>query len=405
MCAIRRAGSFRDRLDARSADLPAAALPAPWTRGPVARAPVLLPRVLLVVDSLDGGGAERYVADLAVALAARGHGVTVACATGGVLRAPLDAAGVPVVELVGRTVKRRVSTRFATALRRLVREHAPDVVHAHIYASAAAAALATWGTEVPLVVTEHTEAPWRGARARAMSRWLYARADHVVAVSTAIRALLVDEFAVPAGRVSHVVNAIAPLPRAAGAAGPPLPARARGRRLVGRVCRLAPEKGVDVFLRAAAHLAPHDPGVHFLVVGDGPERARLEALADELGLAGRVDFLGFRDDARAVIAELDVLAVTSLSDGAPLVVLEAMEAGVPVVASAVGGLPDQIAHGRDGVLVSPGDPVALAGALGGLLRDPDRRRDLGTGGRRRVAGDGYDRLVERMEAVYRRLAG
>jgi glycosyltransferase involved in cell wall biosynthesis len=145
--------------------------------------------------------------------------------------------------------------------------------------------------------------------------------------------------------------------------------------------------------------------VHFLVVGDGPERARLEALADELGLAGRVDFLGFRDDARAVIAELDVLAVTSLSDGAPLVVLEAMEAGVPVVASAVGGLPDQIAHGRDGVLVSPGDPVALAGALGGLLRDPDRRRDLGTGGRRRVAGDGYDRLVERMEAVYRRLAG
>jgi glycosyltransferase involved in cell wall biosynthesis len=376
----------------------------PRPHGPVARAPVLLPRVLLVVDSLDGGGAERYVTDLAVALAARGHGVTVACATGGVLRAPLDAAGVPVVELVGRRVKRRVSTRFAAALRRLVRDHAPDVVHAHIYASEAAAALATWGTEVPLVVTEHTEAPWRGPGARAVSRWLYGRADHVVAVSAAIRTQLVDDFAVPGDRVTHVVNAVTPLPRATGADGPPLPVRARGRRLVGRVSRLAPEKGIDVFLRAAAQLAARDPAVHFLVVGDGPERARLEALAGALGVAGRVDFLGFREDARVVIAELDVLAVTSLSDGAPLVVLEAMEAGVPVVASAVGGLPDQVAHGRDGLLVPPGDPDALAGALGGLLRDPDRRRALGAAGRRRVGAGGHDRLVEGMEAVYRRLA-
>jgi len=360
-------------------------------------------RVLLVVDSLDAGGAERYVVDLAAALAAGGHDVRVACSTGGVLRAPLDAAGIPVAELVGRRVKRRVSARFAAALRAHVRALAPDVVQAHIYASAAAAALATAGTGTPLVVTEHTEAPWRGAGARATSRWVYGRADHIVAVSGAIRGMLEDAYRVPPASVSHLVNAVAPLGRGA-AAPPPLPARARGRRLVGRVCRLAPEKGCDVFLRAAARVAAADRAAHFLVVGDGPERARLEALAAELGVSERVDFLGFRADARAVIAELDVLAVTSLSDGAPLVVLEAMEAGVPVVAGAVGGLPDQIAHGIDGLLVPPGAPNALAEALEALLRDPDRRRALGAAGRRRVAATcAHDRLVREVEAVYARV--
>jgi glycosyltransferase involved in cell wall biosynthesis len=363
------------------------------------------PSVLLVVDSLDCGGAERYVVDLARSLAGRGHAVTVACSTGGPLRTELDAAGIPVAELLGSLVKRRASPRFALALRRLVRELAPDVVHAHIYASAAAAALATWRADVPLVVTEHTEAPWRGPGARALSRWLYGRADELIAVSDAIRDMLEDRYGVPAGRVSHLVNAIAPVPLPPGAVAPALPARARGRHLVGRVSRLAPEKGCDVFLRAAARLAARDPTVHFLVVGDGPERPRLEALVAELGLGDRVDLLGLRADARAVIAELDVLVVSSLSDGAPLVVLEAMEAEVPVVASAVGGLPDQIDHGADGLLVPPGDDEALAAAVAGLLRDPARRRALGAAGRERVGGAGagaHDRLVAEVEAVYQR---
>lgn len=365
---------------------------------PLRRARRLAPlRVLLVVDSLDGGGAERYVVDLAAALRQRGHAPLIACAAGGVHAEGAARAGVPVLPLLGSVVKRRVSPRFARALRRLVVGHRPDLVHAHIYASASAAALATAGLRVPLVVTEHTEAPWRGRRAVLASHLTYRRARRVVAVSSAIERLLREGYGVRPERVTAIPTAVAPGP-VAGAPWPPLPA---GRPLVGRVARLAPEKGVDVFLHAAARLAAAHPQARFLVVGDGPCRADLEALAAELGLGHSLRFLGFRPDARAIIERLDVLAVTSRSDGAPLVVLEAMAAAVPVVASAVGGLVDQVTHGRTGLLVPPEDPAALADALGALLGDRARARRLGHAGQARAGRFGHDAMVSRMEAVYR----
>lgn len=371
---------------------------APPARSSVRRARRLAAlRVLLVVDSLDGGGAERYVVDLAAALRERGHSPLIACAAGGVHAETAARAGVPVLPLLDAVVKRRLSPRFARALRRVVVERRPDLVHAHIYASASAAALATAGLRVPLVVTEHTEAPWRGRGARLASRLTYRRADRLVAVSSAIERLLREGYRVPPERVTAIPTAIAPRPGAT-TPWPPLPA---GRPLVGRVSRLAPEKGVDVFLHAAARLAPLHPEARFLVVGDGPCRAELEALAATLGLGERVHFLGFRPDARAVIADLDVLAVTSRSDGAPLVVLEAMAAAVPVVASAVGGLVDQVAHGRTGLLVPPDEPGALAEALGALLGDRARAHRLGRAGQAHAAAFGHAAMVSRMEGIYR----
>lgn len=354
-------------------------------------------RVLLVVDSLDGGGAERHVVDLAVALRNRGHDVTVACSVGGVLAGALGDARVPLCALVGRLVKRRVSPVFALRLRRLVRSGAYDLVHAHIYASAAAAALATAGTGVPLVVTEHTEAPWRRRRSRAVSRWLYGRATRIVAVSTAISRLLASGYGVRRDRLSVVTPAVLPLPAP--------PSARRGGQLVGLAGRLQASKGVDVFLRAAAQVRGLVPTARFVVVGDGPLRGELECLAAQLGMADHVDFLGFRDDARSVIASLDVLVVPSRTDGAPLVVFEAMAAGVPVLASAVGGIPDQIRHDVDGLLVPSGDPAAVAGALAGLLTDSERAVRLGAAGLRRAAEFTHDSMVETLETVYRSALG
>ncbi len=365
----------------------------PHASGPAPSLPVLL-----VVDSLDAGGAERCVVDLAVALRRRGWPVHVACSTGGVRAAALADAGVPVTVLLGELVKRRVSARYERALARLVDELRPAVVHAHLFASAAAAAHAVRDLQVPLVVTEHTEAPWRHRRDQAVSGAVYRQADHVVAVSTAIRDLLVADHGVAPERVEVLLpTTTAPV----SADGPP---PVRGGPVVGLVGRLVPEKGVDVFLRAAALVSAVVPQAAFLVVGDGPLRPDLEHRAATFGLTGRVTFTGYRSDASGLLAGLDVLTVPSRSDGSPLVVCEAMAAGVPVVASRVGGLPDLVEDGGSGLLVRPGEAEDLARALVSLLLDPEAARRLGARGRVLAATRSHDRLVDRMTQLYRDVA-
>jgi glycosyltransferase involved in cell wall biosynthesis len=354
--------------------------------------------VLLVVDSLDGGGgAERHVSDLAIALSDRGHAVKVACSSGGELAAGLSRAGVPVFTWGERVVKRRLSFGYAAWLHGLLAEAPVEIVHAHLFASATAAAAAAADVDVPFVLTDHTEGPWRGATARWLSRLAYRRADAVIAVSSAIERQLVDGYSVPPERVSMVL----PVPPARQAPGWRRPRHGRHRPLVGRVARLQPEKGCDVFVRAAARVAEEVPNARFVLIGSGPLRGALATLTHRLGIGGRVELLGYRPDARALIGALDLLAVSSLSDGSPLVVVEAMAAGVPIVATAVGGIPDQLHHGREGLLVPPGDPAALAAAMTTVLRDPRGAARMGAAGRHRAADLRHDRMVGAIEGVYR----
>ena len=360
--------------------------------------------MLLVVDSLETGGAERQVVDLAVALRRKGYEVAVACSVAGELSDVLGDAGIPVHPLLRRLVKRRLSVVYAWRLRRLLRRERFDLVHAHIYASTTAAAIATLGTGVPLVITEHTEASWQGWRARWISRWVYRQAKHIIAVSTPIERRLIERDGLSPDRITVIPNAVVPSSEVRSDAHPALPAGLRP--LVGVVARLQREKGVANFLEAAARVAPLLPEAHFVIAGDGPLRQELEILAENLGLKSRIRFLGFRSDASALIESMDVLVVPSLTEGSPLVTLEAMAAGVPVVASAVGGIPDQIRHDKEGLLVPPGDTEALGEALLDLLRDPDRARRLGEAGRNRAASQfNHETMVHRIEDVYHTVLG
>ena len=360
--------------------------------------------LLLVVDSLEVGGAERQVVDLALALQRSGHGVTVACSIAGSLSGALEEAGIPLRPLLDRLAKRRLSPAYAWRLRRLLRREQFDLVHAHIYASIVAAAIATLDTDVPLVISEHTEATWQTWRARWVSRWVYRRVERIIAVSTPIRRRLSERDHVHPDLITIVPNAVASAPEPP--PDSPLPAELRGRPLVGVIARLQPEKGVANFLKAAARVAPLFPEAHFVIAGDGPLRQKLVALAEDLGLGDRIRFFGFRSDASALMKSLDVLVVPSLTEGSPLVTLEAMAAGTPVVASAVGGIPDQVRHGKEGLLVPPGDTSAIADAILDLLRDPDRARRLGEAGRRRAASEfGHAAMVRRIESVYREVLG
>ena len=367
-------------------------------------------RVLQVVDSLDPGGAERHVVDLAAELVRRGHHVEVAASVGGDLAGELERQAVPWTPLMETLVKRRVSLEFAARLRRLVRaskaggpkaggpQHGGyDVVHAHLYASAVAAAHATAGSGPPLVVTEHTEAPWRSPEARRTSRWVYRRAARLLAVSSVIAEQLCQQDRVPRSRVRVVPPAITP----ASVPPAPRPPRWQGRPLIGRVCRLQPEKGVDVFLAAAALAREQLPEARFVVVGDGPLRGELEQLAAMLRLGEHVELLGFRPDARALIGALDLLAVSSRSEGTPLVVFEALSAGVPVVASAVGGILDQVRDGCEGLLVPPDDPEALASALVRAVRESGLAARLRRGARLRAECFPCSGMVDDIEAAYR----
>jgi glycosyltransferase involved in cell wall biosynthesis len=173
--------------------------------------------------------------------------------------------------------------------------------------------------------------------------------------------------------------------------------------LVGIVARLVPIKRVDLFLVAAARIAERVPVARFVVVGDGPMRATLERRCAELGLASRVRFDGWRADVASVYADLDVLVCCSDNEGTPVSVIEAMATGTPVVATAVGGVPD-VVRGGEGVLVPSGDPAALAGAVSRLLEDPVGRGDLGRRGRERILREhDASALVSRIEDLYARL--
>ncbi|GAB2459184.1 glycosyltransferase family 4 protein [Nocardioides hungaricus] len=323
-------------------------------------------RILTVIAEMGSGGAETVVADLATGLADQGHRVTVA-SSGGWRAEELAARGIGTLGVPLRSRGPAALARSAAALRGT----APDLVHAHNVRAALAAHLGTRTLRrrrPPLVTTVHglSDADYpRAAR-------LLATSDVVAAVSHDVAERLVGG-GLDRGRLRVVENAVPP---------PEPTGRARARRLLGVaadlplalcVARLTEPKRVDLLLRAW----PDVPGALLVVVGDGEQRTRLERLAAE-----RVRFVGERRDVRRLLGAADVLVLPSDREGLPMSVLEAMAAGVPVVASAVGGLR---ALGPDVVeLVAPGDARALAAGVRRVLADPDRAAALRDRGRAAV---------------------
>jgi glycosyltransferase involved in cell wall biosynthesis len=171
-------------------------------------------------------------------------------------------------------------------------------------------------------------------------------------------------------------------------------------QVVGLVGRLSVEKGVDIFLHAAARVLAHCPDAKFIVAGDGPDRAELETLIDQLGIRGSVRLLGRRDDMSSLYASLDVMVSASRQEGLPIAILEGMASRLPLVATAVGEVPTVILDGRTGMLVPAEAPDLLAAAIIELLRDPAKRERLGSAARQLIQ-DEYS--AARMTADYLRV--
>jgi glycosyltransferase involved in cell wall biosynthesis len=227
----------------------------------------------------------------------------------------------------------------------------------------------------------------------ALQRHAYRCAHAIVANSSAARAQLEGE-GVPASSIRVIPNGIT-VERFT-----PIPGARPVRTLV-TVANLRPEKAHDVLLRAVAMLAPARPQLRLLVAGDGPRAADLRALASTLGIADRVDFLGHVDDVASLLGRAGAFVLASRSEAFPNAAMEAMAAGLPVIASAVGGLLDLVDHGRTGLLVPVDDPGAFAGAIDQLMADPARAARIGAAARQDVMTRySFDRMVRAFEDLY-----
>jgi sugar transferase (PEP-CTERM/EpsH1 system associated) len=342
--------------------------------------------VFYVIWSLQTGGAERVVADLARGLPRDRFRPVVCCLNfKGRLAEEIEREGVTVHSL-GK--KPRFDPGALLRLARLMRRERADVVHTHLWTSSFWGRLAAVLARAPVrIVTEHNIDTWRKGWHFAADRQLARVTDHFVFVSREVEAFYRERLALDPGRGTVVLNGVdlAPFDAAVDRdvvrkkAGLPPSAV-----VAGVVGRLDERKGHRFFLEAVAGLAEREPVLHGLVVGEGRERAALEARHGALGLGGRLRILGYWPNLAEALAAIDVFVLPSLMEGHPLAILEAMAAGKPVVATRVGGNPEAVEDGVTGLLVPPSDPEALGRAILALARDPARARQMGREGRRRV---------------------
>jgi glycosyltransferase involved in cell wall biosynthesis len=361
-------------------------------------------KVLYLITELNVGGAERALARLLTRIDRRQFDPVVACLYGSQspVAGSIRALGLRVVDL-GMTHKWRLDALVRLYL--LLRDERPTILHSSLFHANLAGRVLGRLAKVPVVISGERTMGMESQGRYLMNRWTLSLVDCVVCVSDQVAAFCRQRIGVPPEKTAVIPNGIdfpdpaTMLDKAAARLRVGLPVDGV---MVGTVARLDPVKRLDVLLGALHRLE----GVFAFVVGYGPEEQRLKEMAEKLGLGERVRFAGYQQDVWAWLAACDVFALSSDWEGMPNAVLEAMAAGLPVVATAVGGTPDVVVQGATGLLVPPDDAKALAAALDRLIHDPGLRRTMGAAGRQRVrARFSLQQMVERTQALYRELLG
>ena len=355
-----------------------------------------------LITELNIGGAEKALARLLAHLDRDRFAPIVVCLYGGdgPVADEIRALGIPVTDL-GMPVKWRWDALWR--LYRLLHRERPVILHTWMFHANVPGRVLGRLAGVPVIISsERTmgmESRWRYR----LNRITGPLTDRVVCVSPQVADFVVQEVGIPRHKILVIPNGIDLRDFEH------LPGKHQARAmlglssdwmLVGTVARLNSVKRLDVLLQAMSSLRD----VYAVIVGDGSERAQLEAMSERSGLAGRVHFAGQQDEVQTWLAALDVFVLSSDWEGMPNALLEAMAAGLPVVATAVGGTPEVVVDGVTGLLVPPRAPAALAEAIGCLLCDPNLRRQMGQAGRERVAAQ-FDiaTTVRRTEALYQQL--
>jgi glycosyltransferase involved in cell wall biosynthesis len=366
------------------------------------------PHVLTLTDSLGAGGAEVVAMELVMradpnrfqrsVCVTRAHHASDS-ATAGENVGRLRAKGVNVLRLDRRS---RTDLRAWLPLIGYLRSRRVDIVHAHKFGSNAWAAVLGRLLRVPVVVSHEHTWSFEGQPLRKLvdRRIVGPYSDAVIAVSEADRRRMIERVGMPADRVVLIPNGISTPQPEDGAAirvelgfGQDVP-------ILVLTAGLRPQKAIDVMLEAMGLLRSAQPDVQLLIVGPG-DPTQLRARAAGIGVDDVVTFTGTRGDVAQILAASNIGVLSSDFEGMPLAVLEYMAAGLPVVATDVGGVPEIVDHGRSGLLVPPRDPVALSGAIDTVLSDRSMARSMGAAGRARQQREfSAELMADRVYCLY-----
>jgi glycosyltransferase involved in cell wall biosynthesis len=360
--------------------------------------------ILHLIDGLTFGGAETLLRDLAAGLEKRGYRITVGYSTPGPFVQELENKG-----LVLKRIPRigLVDPFFMLRMVRLMRSDPPQIVHTHLFKSDFHGRLAARLAGVPVVVsTLHNNDSWAnywlpGHLYGATAHW----ADRLIAVSSEVKTYHQNKTGVSLEKMLVIENGV----DVSAFADREVEAKnirnefgiASEAPLLGIIGRLKPQKDLPTFLLAAKEILCEQPDARFLVVGDGPLRVELEEQAEKLGLFPALIFTGMRKDIPAILASLNILVISSLWEGLPVILLEGMAAARPAVSTAVDGILGVAIQNETAILTAPGVPSELAQSCLELIRNPQLAQRMGRAGyERAVSQYSLSAMIDRISALY-----
>jgi glycosyltransferase involved in cell wall biosynthesis len=348
-------------------------------------------KILHLINTLSAGGAELHLLTLCRHLKRQGLEPVVACLReqgGGSrsLRDDFEDEGIRVIRL---ETDGRFDLRSISRLAGLVAKERPNILHTHLpRADIAGACRRLLHPSVPWICSVHDihDNSWSGRWTLPIFNFIWRRADRVIAISHAVKDWLVKDRAVPAEKVSVIHYGIEAERFSQSRSDLAQEWVLKDKLVIGAIGRLEPRKGHDCLLHAIAELKKIVPGVSLLIAGHDPwgYGKELQSLIERLDISKEVRLVGFQSDVAAFLGTIDIFAFATQSEGFGQVVIEAMAAGKPVVASKIAPLTEIIREGETGVLVSRDDPRAFADAIAWLFTHPDQAREMGKRGQARV---------------------
>ena len=359
--------------------------------------------IMYLIEDLFIGGSEEDLLTILKGLNRERFNPLVIClAMGGPLVEEIKELGVE-VKIIG--LKRKFDLNTLWKLVRLMKERKIHILHTHLFVSDAYGRVAARiaGVPVILICMQNTYF-WKRKRHIWLDRTLSRFTDRIICCSEVVREFTIEQERIRADKFVTVHNMI-DLAKFARVVDVVKVKRDLGLNpetpIVGCVAILGPQKGHCYLLEAAAILLRRIPQTKFLIVGDGPLRRRLEGMAGDLGIGENILFLGNRRDTPQLFAAFDLSVLASLWEGLAIVLLEAMAMRKPIVATAVGGVPEVVVNQQTGILVPSKDPTSLAQAMLSLLKDRNKAREMGEAGRKRVEEKFSSKImIKRLEDLY-----